>query len=310
MDRSGIYFKQANLLLEILPLLDRSREFAVKGGTAINFFIREFPRLSVDIDLCYLPITSREIALTDINEKLVKLKQGIGKRFKSVTFAVKKAEENVVGFTLTVDGLPIKIEPNLVIRGTVFPPLIRRLNQKAVDYFEKYVESQILSLADLYGGKICAALDRQHPRDLFDVKLLLENEGITEEIKQAFIIYLLSHPRPVVELLNPRLKDISERFVNEFEGMTLQKVSLDELVETRLQLIESIHKSLSPEDRLFMAGFKNKKPNWELFPLPNVNKLPAIQWKLLNLRRMDDKRHQEALTKLLDFLEIDQRELQ
>lgn len=80
---------------------------------------------------------------------------------------------------------------------------------------------RVLSLEDTYGGKICAALDRQHPRDLFDIKLLLENEGLTEKIKKAFIVYLISHDRPIVEVLNPGLQDIKQIFENEFAGMTL-----------------------------------------------------------------------------------------
>ncbi len=64
--------------------------------------------------------------------------------------------------------------------------------------------------------EICAALDRQHPRDLFDVKLLLDNEGITDKIRTAFIVYLISHNRPMNELLNPTFQDISHQYTSEF----------------------------------------------------------------------------------------------
>jgi predicted nucleotidyltransferase component of viral defense system len=309
MKKDSIYFKQADLLLEILPIIARERDFAIKGGTAINFFVRNLPRLSIDIDLCYLPVNSREIALNDIQQKLLALKKVIDDRFKKVMATNKYSEKKISGYVLNIEGLSIKIEVNPVIRGSVFQPEVRTIVQKAGDFFEKFVEAHILPLADLYGGKICAALDRQHPRDLFDVKLLLENEGITEEIKQAFIIYLLSHPRPLIELLNPGLKDLSEIFANEFEGMTLESISLDQLLAARERLIIEIHNSLSREDRRFIASFKNKKPDWQLFPLSHVRKLPAIQWKLLNLRRMEKKKHREALIKLLTFLEIDQKEL-
>ena len=56
----SVYFKQAELLLRILPLIDREAAFAMKGGTAINFFARDLPRISVDIDLVYLPVGERE----------------------------------------------------------------------------------------------------------------------------------------------------------------------------------------------------------------------------------------------------------
>jgi predicted nucleotidyltransferase component of viral defense system len=299
------YYKQANLLLEILPLIDIDKDFAIKGGTAINFFVRDFPRLSVDIDLTYLPVNTRTSALDDIHNKMINLKKRIEKRFSNSRISPKSKEDKVYGLIVNIGDLPIKIEPNLVIRGTVFEPLTKSLVPKASNYFEKFIEAQIMSIPDLYGGKICAALDRQHPRDLFDVKLLMRYEGITEEIKQAFIIYLLSHPRPIIELLNPSLKDITKTFINEFQGMTINPISLDDLLETRDELIRQVNRSLNKENRIFIASFKNKKPDWQLFPLSNVSKLPAIQWKLLNLRRMEKSKHKEALIKLLNFLEVD-----
>ena len=50
------YVNQSRLLLQLLPLIKKYPHFALKGGTAINFFIRDFPRLSVDIDLSYIKI--------------------------------------------------------------------------------------------------------------------------------------------------------------------------------------------------------------------------------------------------------------
>jgi hypothetical protein len=58
-----VFFRQAELLLRIIPLIDREASFALKGGTAINFFVRDLPRISVDIDLVYLPIGERDESL-------------------------------------------------------------------------------------------------------------------------------------------------------------------------------------------------------------------------------------------------------
>ncbi|WP_338834967.1 nucleotidyl transferase AbiEii/AbiGii toxin family protein [Bradyrhizobium septentrionale] len=82
-----------------------------------------------------------------------------------------------------------------------------------------------------------AALDRQHPRDLFDVRDLLANEGITDDLREAFIIYLISHDRPISEVVVPRRKDIEHEFTHGFEGMSADEVSLDELLEARETLI-------------------------------------------------------------------------
>ncbi|MGH7901443.1 MAG: nucleotidyl transferase AbiEii/AbiGii toxin family protein, partial [Thermodesulfobacteriota bacterium] len=203
--KNSIYFQRANLLLQLLPFVSEEEDFALKGGTAINFFIRDLPRLSVDIDLCYLPLADRESSLNQVSESLEKMSNRVTQILPDLKIFLKKDNEhkNIVALIVSKKGQIVKIEPNPVLRGTIYPVQKRELVLKAQALFEQSISLNCLSFADLYGGKICAALDRQHPRDLFDVKLLLENEGITDEIRKAFIVYLISHPRPIVELLKP-----------------------------------------------------------------------------------------------------------
>lgn len=130
-----------------------------------------------------------------------------------------------------------------------------------------------LSTTDIYGGKMCAVLDRQHPRDLFDVKLLLENEGITEDIRKAFIVYLISHDRPISEVIRPNLRDIKQAYENEFAEMSRIYVSYDELVEIRQLLIEEINKTLTAQGKLFILSVKECQPKWELLGLPSVEQM-------------------------------------
>ena len=178
------YAVQSALVIDMLPIVGRFNEFALKGGTAINYFILEMPRLSVDIDLCYLPIANRTQSLAGISNGLKKIKQQIEKMYPNIRVLPRSVEK---GYTTSLliyrDEVTIKIEPNLVIRGSVFPPERRSLSPKVAEEMGKDVKMTILSLADIYGGKICAALDRQHPRDLFDIKLLLEKFGLTDSIR-------------------------------------------------------------------------------------------------------------------------------
>ncbi|MHB1688645.1 MAG: nucleotidyl transferase AbiEii/AbiGii toxin family protein [Ignavibacteriaceae bacterium] len=196
----------------------------------------------------------------------------------------------------------IKIEPNTTIRGIVYPAVEKRLCTRAEEIFELSLSVRTLSLEGIYGEKICAALDRQHPRDLFDIKLLLENEGLTEKIKKAFIVYLISHDRPIVEVLNPGVQDIKLIFENEFTGMTLDNVTLPDLIDTRLNLITLIKSSLTENEKLFLLSFKNMTPDWTLLGLDGIENLPAIQWKILNLRKMKPGNHRKAYDKLEKYL--------
>ena len=164
----------------------------------------------------------------------------------------------------------------------------------------------IVSLADLYGGKICAALDRQHPRDLFDIKLLLEQQGLSQGIDRSifegFIAYLLSHPRPIAEVMSPRLKDIKKSFINEFNGMTSQAITVDELIVIPEKLIAALKTHFTQQEFDFLLSFKSGKPNWDLAPDSNIANLPAVKWKLININKINGKKKSLAVDKLTHVL--------
>ena len=301
------YFKQADLMLKSIPHVAAETCFALKGGTAINLFVRDMPRLSVDLDLTYLPVDDpREIALKKISDALDRVASAIKKAIAGVRVQETRAQspDRVTRLTVAVGPTRIKIEPNEVIRGAVFPAEERELTRRAEDMFELSVTAQTLSLADLYGGKLCAALDRQHPRDLFDVKLLLQNEGITEEIRKAFVVYLASHDRPMHELLDPTRKNIRPIYENEFAGMTVDSVAYEDLIAARDTLVKTLGKELSNDEKEFLVSLKAGQPKWNLIGIEGIEKLPAVQWKLTNVRRLSAKKQQELLEKLRRVLEM------
>jgi len=300
------YLKQVAFLLDILPILNESDVFALKGGTAINFFYQNAPRLSVDIDLTYLPIEPREQFLSNLTQALENLAFAI-QQFDQSTMIKKhytNRDRQLSKLRVFKEDVEVKIEPNLVLRGYVFEPSKQMLCKQLQDQFFQAFEIKTMSKADIYAGKICAALDRQHPRDLFDIKLLFDNEGISNDIRKAFVIYLASSPRPMYELLNPNLIDISNAFFKEFEGMASMSVTLGELLETRKQLIKTIQKALTEKERQFLLSIKQGEPDWNLTDLPHVQELPAIQWKLHNIQKMDAKKKLVLVGALKEVLEL------
>jgi len=298
MDRSSIYYKQVQWLLQLLPLVAEESCFALKGGTAINLFVRDLPRLSVDIDLVYLPMNDRQKALDDITNALLRIAQRIRGAFPDATvIEAFKDKSDALRLVVSREGVKVKIELSPVLRGTVFDPEVRSVCKKVEDEFG-YAEMAVVSMADLYAGKICAALDRQHPRDLYDVKWLLENEGLTDEIRSAFLIYLVSHVRPIAELLSPVCKDIKPLYEGEFIQMAEESVSLEALESTREHLISLINAELKKEEKQFLLSFKYKKPDWSLIKMKGVERLPAVKWKLINLNNMTADKHKAAYEKL------------
>ena len=302
----SVYFKQAELLLRIIPLIDREAVFALKGGTAINFFVRDLPRISVDIDLVYLPIGERDLSLRDISATLVRISRDIEIRIPGtkVFFRKIKGTDFLSGLFVQRQETMVKIEPNLVIRGSVYPPERRVLSPKAGDNFEISVECQILSEDELYAGKICAALDRQHPRDLFDIRMLLKYGNFSVAMRKAFVIYLISHDRPIIEVLNPGIRDIRPVFETEFQGMTLEAVLCEDLEKTREELVSMLANELTIDEKQFIVSIKEGMPQWELIGIEGVENLPAIKWKLLNIGRMDPSKHKKAVHKLRDYLGV------
>jgi len=202
------------------------------------------------------------------------------------------------------EGVTVKIEPNLVLRGSVYPAEIKILSKKAQDLFELSVRSRTLSMDELYAGKICAAFDRQHPRDLFDVHLLAKNEGLTDKIRRAFIVYLISHPRPMIEILSPQPKDMRDVFEKEFRGMIAGDVTYESLEMTRDQLVSALLKDLTTQERQFIVSMKKGIPEWELLGLEGIANLPAVKWKLFNIGERDPSKHKKALRKLRDYLGV------
>ncbi len=299
---SPAYRAQVDLLLQVLPYVGKEKNFALKGGTAINLFVRNMPRLSVDIDLTYLPIDPRKEALKNIQEGLARIKSDIERSLPEVkVHAVPLNNETDVKLNVQAKNAQIKIEVNTITRGNVFPTELMPVSDSVQDEFDKFAAINVVSMGELYGGKICAAIDRQHPRDIFDVKLLMENEGITPEIWDGVKLGLISHYKPISELLSPILKDQKSAFENQFTGMTTVDFSYDDYKKTRAILINTLNSKLTEDDKRFLISFEEGEPQWDLFPYPVLKDLPAIKWKLLNieeLKKRNPRKHEQMVSEL------------
>lgn len=302
MNRQSHYYRQVQLLLRIIPFVAQHECFALKGGTAINLFVRDFPRLSVDIDLVFLPIMERHEALQTIKSNLDTLAATITANIDN-TRVIRAYQDKSDALRLLVerDNVQIKIELSPVLRGTVYEPKLISVSETVENEFG-FAEMLVVSFADLYAGKICAALDRQHPRDLFDIKQLLDNEGLTDELRKALLVYIISHPRPIAELLRPNFKDISGVYEGEFLNMADEDIPQTALEATREQLVTLINTSFTLQEREFLLSFKNRTPDWTLLALSSIEQLPAIRWKLQNLAKMTPDKHVEAYHRLQEIL--------
>lgn len=298
MNPGNTYYQKVKLLVDVLPLVAEEKCFALKGGTAINLFVRDMPRLSVDIDLVYLPNEERHQAIYGATSALERIADRMRSAFaEAKVVEAYKHKAEALRLVIEQRSVQIQVELSPVLRGTVLPPEWRSVTSRVESMFG-YVELMVVSLPDLYGGKICAALDRQHPRDLFDVMLLLNANEMDRSIFLGFLVYLLSHPRPMHEILSPRWKPLDGLYRNEFEGMSEGGLAQADLEATRARLMDAIRMHLTDQDAQFLLSFKRGQPDWSLLPLKDVEALPAIRWKLQNLVKMPAARHAQAVDQL------------
>lgn len=299
---NATYLATARLLTEVAPVVFESGLFALKGGTAINLFLREMPRLSVDLDLSFVDHrVARPEALGAINAALLRAKSALERRGMAV-HAPKTVDMGETKLLIQRGDLSVKVEVNTVLRGAVHPARTRSLTAAATDALMADLELPLLAAEDIYGGKLVAAMDRQHPRDLFDVMELIAHEGITPGIRRAFVVYLASHGRTLHEVLFPNPKDVTLPYGSTFEGMTTEPVTLEALLAAREQLFRELPAALDAKEREFLRTLVRAQPDWSLLDIPHLSELPGIRWRLQNLEQL--KRSQpERFRALADALD-------
>jgi len=264
------YREQVRLMLDLLPFIADESIFALKGGTAINFFVRDMPRLS--------------------GARLTLVPQG---------------DDMEVKVHCQRGRARVKVEVNPLQRGALWPVRKLACTDAVQEAFESFVELPVVSHAELFGGKVSAALDRQHPRDLFDVRQLLDVEGFGDDVRAGLLMNLIGHRRPIAELLNPEAKDQRQTFAGEFAGMTLLPFDYAIHEATFAELTAAVRASLTPSERAFLLSFEEGSPDWSLFPTAGAERLPAPRWKLLNIQKLrsdNPAKHAAALKTLRGIL--------
>lgn len=294
------YRKQVALLIRIMPLIYKIQDFAVHGGTAINLFEKNMPRYSVDIDLTYLPLKERKESLEEINKNLLVLKQQIEKAVPGCKVIHKP---DVWKLQCTKDGATVKIEVNGTKRGMIGEIQDMQLCEKAQKEFNMTCKARIVSFSQLYGGKIAAALSRQHPRDLFDCKYM-EIDSY-DKVKSGLIFALLGSDKPIIDSLQPNPVSQEEALENQFRGMSDIPFDYSDFESAREELKKQVNDSFTQTDKEFILSFEQGTPEWEKCCAGDLSKYPSVQWKLKNIQKLKEinpAKFKQGVNKLKAFL--------
>ncbi len=279
------YVERVRLLVEILPVLASEPCFALKGGTAINLFEHDLPRLSVDIDLAWLPVHEYAEDARLIAESLGRLADVLSARPMQLRVQTSAGEGAgaVTRLVASRGRARVQIETTPVMRGAVHP-VRRMIVRPKVEEAFGFAEVQVLDFADLYAGKLAAALSRQHPRDLFDVGLLLQDERADEALWRTFLVYLTCSPKPAWEMLVPRVPaDFEATFEAHFKGMTTEPLEVGALLESRERLVSRVASWLDEPSCAFLRSVQSEQPDFGLIGLAHAARLPGVRRKLHNL---------------------------
>ena len=294
------YRKQVALLIRIMPSVYKIKEFAVHGGTAINLFHRNLLRYSVDIDVTYIPIEDRQQSLASINQKLLEVKKNIEKTIPGV---VVKHKPDVWKLLCTLGDATVKIEVNATKRGIIGDVVELPLCEKARNEFSMGCKARTVSFSQLYGGKITAALSRQHPRDLFDCKYM-ELQSF-DDVKNGFMLCLLGSDKPIIESLQPHDIDRTEALENQFQGMTETPFGYEDYLESRTALLSLVNGGLTITDKEFLLSFEQGEPDWNKCCAGDLSQYPSVQWKLLNIGKLKESnpvKFEQGVNKLRRYL--------
>jgi len=280
------YIDTVRVLLDVAPFVFESPQFAMKGGTALNLFVQDLPRLSVDIDVVYVEHTpDRTTALRDIATNLSATKVAIERLGYTATILPTRAGDEAKMLVATATA-QVKVEVNFVFRGTLLPVTTKSLTPATQELFTTDIRVPLLETAEMYGSKLVAAMDRQHPRDIYDVQQMLNTFGLPPQYVDCFVAYLAGHNRPIHEVLFAPPRPLASMFENAFSGMTREPVNVDSLISTQQQLLETLPSALTTSHRQFLLSLARAEPQWDLMPFAHLHLLPAIRWKLLNLEKL------------------------
>ena len=282
----GKYVEQVALILRILPEIARFPDFALHGGTAINLFHHDMPRLSVDVDLTYVPYGKRVDDLAHIKKQLVELSEKLKSIIPGIYIQAPAMHFEEYKLFCSLKSALVKVEVNTINRGLIGDAKQYVLCKVAQETFNSFVEIGLVPDSQLFGGKIVAALDRQHPRDIFDTKILLDRDGLTDEIMMGFLFALFSSKRPLHEILNPSMIDQKNALYNQFKGMSKEQFSYPMFELERLRLIKAIHANLTFAQKHLILSVAKGNPDWFY---DNWGSFPGIAWKIKNLKVLETK---------------------
>ena len=287
-----------NDILNIIYTTEYKDKLVLKGGTCINLFYRDMPRLSVDIDLDYIGSIKKDKMLEDkkvISEFLVKILENEGYFLSTEKTKRYYALDSLVFRYTNTSGNNdnIKIEINYMDRLHLYPVEKKKCQNKILKENTNII---ILSETEVYATKIVALLNRATPRDLFDVIEMIKNSSKLnvdkDTLRKAIVFYnCISGESNLLD--NKIYEKINGITKNEVFRHLLPMLMKDEKIDLEKEkdiVIDKLKKILkyTKEEKEFITEFYNRKVLAEkLYKDEKMQKIvsnhPMVEFRLRNM---------------------------
>ena len=310
-ESTGFRAEVLEKVIHLLGLLDGLQthpylkgKLALKGGTALNLFFFNLPRLSVDIDLNYIGAVEREKMLSE----RPKVEQAIQAVCAREGFAVRRVPDQHAGGKWSLryesslgQGANLELDVNFMFRIPLWP--VTSMDSHQVGSY-RVEDIQVLDLHELAAGKLAALLARYQARDLFDAhQLLYQSRLRREQLRLAFVVYGAMN-RKDWRTVSAEDLDFEE---GELERQLLPLLRVDSLRDEKQpgkygrRLVEKCREALEvvlPLSGSEMEFLDRLLDEGEIQPSlltsdkglqKRINRHPLLEWKALNVRQYKKK---------------------
>lgn len=299
-------------VIQLIGLLEALRahpylkdRWALKGGTALNLFVFDLPRLSVDIDLNYVASADRAVMLAE----RPKVEQAMQAVFGRGGFTVNRQPDDHAGGkwrlrygSAVTEGGNLEVDLNFMLRVPLWP--VTRQDSRKVGSFQAK-DIPVLDVHELAAGKLAALLSRHASRDLFDAHQLLTTQQLDPaKLRLAFVLYGAMNRKDwrtvSVDDVGFEERELKDQLTPVLAESVLEKIGPADVWATRM--IDECKAALSLVlpmtatereflDRVLDAGeVRPELLTTDDAMADRITAHPAIQWKALNVRQHKGKR--------------------
>ncbi len=293
----AIVLERAFCAAQIAACTLNSPDFALKGGTALNLYGLNMPRLSLDVDLVFLPEVKAEEASWLQGEALFQFQKLIEQRLPDAEVMSRlDSAQNINALVVRLRRIETAVELVPTTRGHLYPLEKKNLCALGRIYWHHPLPAQLVSWAEVCAGKFMARLERQKARDLMDCDNILKLGPIDDQIRLAFLVEILGRGMPTVRMNSQNLVETiwfplspadlwtgEPRPVDRVDWSSLTRLVAKPMLRSELDSVQDVLRQellvkMPAYHKDFLLMWVRGTPHWSLLDYPRLEDRPILQY--------------------------------